>query len=72
MPVIEGLKGRFPRLQKIVADGGYRGELIEKVKNTWGGYWKLCLGQKLLRSLPYCPKDRSWKEHSHGLKVTGD
>jgi hypothetical protein len=36
MDVIEGLKGRFPRLQKIVADGGYRGELVEKVKKTWG------------------------------------
>jgi putative transposase len=35
MTVMEGLKGRFPRLQKIVADGGYRGELIEKVMPTW-------------------------------------
>ena len=30
--VIETLKHRFPRLTKIFADGGYRGELIENVK----------------------------------------
>lgn len=30
--VIETLKHRFPRLIKIFADGGYRGELIERVK----------------------------------------
>lgn len=30
--VITSLKGRFGRLVKIVADGGYRGELIEKTK----------------------------------------
>jgi putative transposase len=43
IPVIEGLKGRFPRLQKIVADGGYRGELIEKVKYTWGWIFEIVL-----------------------------
>ena len=30
--VLERLKGRFERLKKIYADGGYRGELIDKVK----------------------------------------
>lgn len=34
--VIALLKGRFERLIKIVADGGYRGELIEKTKATSG------------------------------------
>lgn len=29
--VISNLKGRFPRLSKIVADGGYRDKLIENV-----------------------------------------
>ena len=37
--VIALLKGRFARLIKIVADGGYRGELIEKTKTTFG--WML-------------------------------
>jgi putative transposase len=30
--VIQTLKHRFPRLKKIFADGGYRGELVENVK----------------------------------------
>lgn len=33
--VIALLKGRFERLVKIVADDGYRGELIEKTKTTF-------------------------------------
>lgn len=55
--VISNLKGRFPRLRKIVADGGYRGELIENVKKHLGGYWKLYLGLMLLKSSQYYPKD---------------
>ena len=34
--VIATLKGRFDRLVKIVADGGYRGELIDKTKAAFG------------------------------------
>lgn len=34
--VIATLKGRFGRLIKIVADGGYRGELISKTKAAFG------------------------------------
>lgn len=34
--VIALLKYRFSRLVKIVADGGYRGELIEKTKTAYG------------------------------------
>lgn len=34
--VIATLKGRFDRLVKIVADGGYRGELIGKTKAAFG------------------------------------
>lgn len=34
--VIVTLKGRFNRLVKIVADGGYRGELIDKTKAAFG------------------------------------
>ncbi len=34
--VIATLKGRFSRLIKIVADGGYRGELINKTKAAFG------------------------------------
>lgn len=34
--VIETLKYRFPRLVKIIADAGYRGQLIDKVKSSFG------------------------------------
>lgn len=34
--VINRLKGRFDRLTKIYADGGYRGVLIENVKRIFG------------------------------------
>ena len=31
--VMETLQYRFDRMQKIYADGGYRGELVKQVKN---------------------------------------
>lgn len=34
--VINRLRGRFDRLSKIFADGGYRGELIDNVKRIFG------------------------------------
>ncbi len=34
--VIQLLKDRFNRLIKIIADGGYRGELIENTKISFG------------------------------------
>lgn len=34
--VIAELRGRFTRMMKIIADGGYRGELIENTKRTFG------------------------------------
>ena len=41
--VIALLKGRFERLVKIVADGGYRGELIEKTKAKFGWILEIVL-----------------------------
>jgi putative transposase len=41
--VIALLKYRFNRLVKIVADGGYRGELIEKTKNAFGWILEIVL-----------------------------
>jgi len=34
--VLQLLKDRFNRLIKIIADGGYRGELIENTKTSFG------------------------------------
>ena len=39
MSVIEKLRFRFSRMIKIIADGGYRGELAEKVKKAYN--WTL-------------------------------
>jgi len=41
--VIALLRGRFERLIKIVADGGYRGELIEKTKTKFGWVLEIVL-----------------------------
>jgi putative transposase len=41
--VIALLRGRFERLIKIVADGGYRGELIEKTKTKFGWILEIVL-----------------------------
>jgi len=41
--VIALLKGRFARLIKIIADGGYRGELIELTKKTFGWILEIIL-----------------------------
>ena len=41
--VISLLKGRFGRLIKIVADGGYRGELIGKTRTTFGWILEIVL-----------------------------
>jgi putative transposase len=41
--VIAMLKGRFERLVKILADGGYRGELIEKTKTAFGWILEIVL-----------------------------
>ena len=41
--VIALLKDRFERLVKIVADGGYRGELIEKTKTKFGWILEIVL-----------------------------
>lgn len=36
LDVISNLRGKFPSLKKIVADGGYGGELIENAKKAFG------------------------------------
>jgi putative transposase len=41
--IIAMLKGRFSRLKKIVADGGYRGELIETVKDRFSWVLEIVL-----------------------------
>ena len=54
--VITLLKGRFERLIKIVADGGYRGELIEKTKNTFGWILEIVLRSDHSSNFTVIPK----------------
>ena len=54
--VISNLKGRFPRLRKIVADGGYRGELIENVKKTFGWVLEILLRPDVAKKFTILPK----------------
>jgi putative transposase len=44
--VMEQLRYRFPRLKKILADGGYTGELIEQVLKSFG--WTLEIVHKVV------------------------
>ena len=54
--VIALLKGRFERLVKIVADGGYRGELIEKTKATFGWILEIVLRSEFSSKFTVIPK----------------
>jgi len=55
--VVERLKNRFPRLQKIVADGGYRGEeLAEKIKNSFGWILQIVLRTDANKGFQVLPK----------------
>ena len=56
--VIALLKGRFERLVKIVADGGYRGELIEKTKTKFG--WILEIGLRSDHSSKFTVIPQRW------------
>ena len=54
--VIASLKGRFERLVKIVDDGGYRGELIEKTKATFGWILEIVLRSDSSSKFTVIPK----------------
>jgi putative transposase len=54
--VIKSLRGRFSRLSKIIADGGYRGELLERVQKTFGWRWKIVLRTEQTKKFVLLPK----------------
>lgn len=54
--VIVTLKGRFNRLVKIVADGGYRGELVDKTKAAFGFVLDIVLRPKESPKFKVIPK----------------
>jgi putative transposase len=54
--VIEKLKGRFGRMIKIIADGGYRGELIQKTKKMFGWILEIVLRSDSNQGFQVLPK----------------
>lgn len=56
MQVISLLKGKFNRLTTIFADGGYRGEIIEKVKEGFGWIISIVLRSDKTKNFEVLPK----------------
>lgn len=54
--VIAELRGRFYRLVKIIADGGYRGELIENTRKTFGWIMEILLRNDTGKRFEVLPK----------------
>ena len=54
--VIELLRGRFARLKVIFADGGYRGELVDSIKNGFGWILSIVLRSDSAKSFKALPK----------------
>ncbi len=54
--VIGRLRGRFNRLVKIFADGGYRGELVEKIKKSFNWMIDIVLRSDSKKSFEVLPK----------------
>jgi putative transposase len=54
--VIKTLKGRFPRLSEIIADGGYRGELTEQVQKAFGWILEVVLRPEQAKKFVVLPK----------------
>lgn len=56
--VIEQLKWQFERMKKIYADGGYRGELVDKVKDKLGYDMEITL--RTDKSTLFKPLPKRW------------
>jgi putative transposase len=75
MSVIEKLRYKFPRLLKIMADGGYRGELTDKVKSSFGWILDVVLRKDRTSEFQVLPKrwivERTfaWFENNRRLSI---
>jgi len=73
--VIEKLRYKYARMMKILADGGYRGELIDKVKSTFGWILEVVLRSDKTSKFQVLPKrwivERtfSWFENYRRLSI---
>jgi putative transposase len=58
LEVIEQLKWRFERMRKIYADGGYRGQLADNVKERFG--WEMEITLRSDKSTEFNPLPKRW------------
>jgi putative transposase len=56
--VMETLRYRFERMQKIYADGGYRGELVDEVKQQLG--WEMEITLRSDKETGFKPLPKRW------------
>ena len=56
--VMQTLQYRFDRMQKIYADGGYRGELVDQVKNQLG--WDMEITLRSDKETEFKPLPKRW------------
>lgn len=54
--VVAQLRGRFERLIKIIADGGYRGEIIDKIKSRFGYMLEVIMRTEQSKKFEVIPK----------------
>lgn len=58
MLVLARLAGRFPRLRLIWADGGYAGQLVGRVRQTWG--WTVEIVKRAGDAVGFAVLPRRW------------
>ena len=58
LEVIESMEYRFERMEKIYADGGYRGELSDNVKERFG--WDMKITLRTDKSTDFKPLPKRW------------
>ncbi len=56
--VLATLAGRFPRLRLIWADGGYAGQLIDRVRAQWG--WTVAIVKRAAGEKGFAVLPRRW------------
>jgi putative transposase len=56
--VLARVAGRFPRLRLIWADGGYAGQLIDRVKQQWG--WRVEIVKRAVGAKGFAVLPRRW------------
>lgn len=69
--VMELLKHRFPRLVKIIADAGYRGQSAENIKASFGRILQVVIRRETLK-FAVLPQRWIVERTFHGLNLIAD